>query len=298
MQITRARRSITRPGRSGSSRGRRKKPAAGRLNGHQPTAQGGPQCPLSPVASPVPPPRCIVAFVALFTALGGTSYAALKITGKNIVNGSLTGVDVKNRSLGRQGDQAEHARRRRRSRSPRSAPSRTPARGDRHTRQRRPTRRSTPTRSAEPPAASLMTKKRALFEANHGTNHNFANNAIARHARRPRAGHVRRDGASSATRTTARTEHETCTLHVPGGNDTMTFTTAREPRRSRSRRPSTSDVGLLAHRHLHERRQRRHHRRPATSSPSASTDQVWRAGQGCPARPMGQAGLEPASLGL
>lgn len=40
-----------------------------------------------------------VAWVALLVALGGTSYAAVTITGANIVNGSVTGIDVKNRSL-------------------------------------------------------------------------------------------------------------------------------------------------------------------------------------------------------
>jgi hypothetical protein len=41
----------------------------------------------------------VVATLALFIALGGTSYAALTITGKNVKNGSLTGADVKNGSL-------------------------------------------------------------------------------------------------------------------------------------------------------------------------------------------------------
>jgi hypothetical protein len=40
-----------------------------------------------------------VAIIALFMALGGTSYAALKITGKNVENSSLSGVDIKNKSL-------------------------------------------------------------------------------------------------------------------------------------------------------------------------------------------------------
>jgi hypothetical protein len=46
-----------------------------------------------------PTPALIVAVVALFMALGGTSYAALKITGKNVANSTLTGADVKNKSL-------------------------------------------------------------------------------------------------------------------------------------------------------------------------------------------------------
>jgi hypothetical protein len=41
----------------------------------------------------------VAATLALFVALGGTSYAALTITGKNIKNSSLTGADIKNSSL-------------------------------------------------------------------------------------------------------------------------------------------------------------------------------------------------------
>jgi hypothetical protein len=42
----------------------------------------------------------VMSTVAVFLALGGTSYAALKVTGKNVKDGSLTGKDIKNRSLG------------------------------------------------------------------------------------------------------------------------------------------------------------------------------------------------------
>jgi hypothetical protein len=41
----------------------------------------------------------VMATVALFVALGGSSYAALSITGRQVRNGSLTGADVKNGSL-------------------------------------------------------------------------------------------------------------------------------------------------------------------------------------------------------
>jgi len=41
-----------------------------------------------------------VATLALFIALGGSSYAAVKITGKNVRNGSLTGKDIKRKSIG------------------------------------------------------------------------------------------------------------------------------------------------------------------------------------------------------
>jgi hypothetical protein len=47
-----------------------------------------------------PSPAMVVALIALFVAMGGTGYAALTITGKNVKNSSLTGADVKNNSLG------------------------------------------------------------------------------------------------------------------------------------------------------------------------------------------------------
>jgi Collagen triple helix repeat (20 copies) len=42
----------------------------------------------------------VVAYLALFAALGGSAYAAVTVTGKNIKDGTITGKDVKNRSLG------------------------------------------------------------------------------------------------------------------------------------------------------------------------------------------------------
>jgi hypothetical protein len=41
----------------------------------------------------------VVAYLALFVALGGSSYAAITVTGKNVKNSSLTGKDIKNNSL-------------------------------------------------------------------------------------------------------------------------------------------------------------------------------------------------------
>jgi hypothetical protein len=41
-----------------------------------------------------------VAYLALFAALGGSAYAAVTVTGKQIQDGTITGKDVKNRSLG------------------------------------------------------------------------------------------------------------------------------------------------------------------------------------------------------
>lgn len=42
----------------------------------------------------------VTATLALFIALGGSSYAALKITGRDVKNGSLTGKDLKRNTLG------------------------------------------------------------------------------------------------------------------------------------------------------------------------------------------------------
>jgi hypothetical protein len=42
-----------------------------------------------------------VAYLALFVALGGSAYAAVTVTGQNIKDGTVTGKDVKNRSLGK-----------------------------------------------------------------------------------------------------------------------------------------------------------------------------------------------------
>ena len=46
-----------------------------------------------------PSASMVVALIALFVALGGSSYAAITITGKNVKNGSLTGSDIKSGSL-------------------------------------------------------------------------------------------------------------------------------------------------------------------------------------------------------
>ncbi len=46
-----------------------------------------------------PRPAMLVALLALFAAVGGTSYAAIAITGKDIKDGSITTLDIKNRSL-------------------------------------------------------------------------------------------------------------------------------------------------------------------------------------------------------
>ena len=41
----------------------------------------------------------VVGYIALFVALGGTSYAAVEISGRDVRNGSLTGADIRDGSL-------------------------------------------------------------------------------------------------------------------------------------------------------------------------------------------------------
>ena len=54
---------------------------------------------LSNVRSYRPSHAVIVAYLSLFVALGGSSYAAIKVTGKNVKDSSLTGKDLKNNSV-------------------------------------------------------------------------------------------------------------------------------------------------------------------------------------------------------
>jgi hypothetical protein len=48
---------------------------------------------------PRPSYASVIATIALFAALGGTSYAALTVSGKNIRNGTVTSADLKNESI-------------------------------------------------------------------------------------------------------------------------------------------------------------------------------------------------------
>ena len=47
----------------------------------------------------LPSPSMVVALAALFVALGGSAYAAIVITGKNIRNSTVEGADIKNGAL-------------------------------------------------------------------------------------------------------------------------------------------------------------------------------------------------------
>jgi hypothetical protein len=62
-----------------------------------------------------------VPYLALFAALGGTSFAAARVTGRNVTDGSLTGADIRDGSLSSRdvSPTAESARVRRGPRGPR-----------------------------------------------------------------------------------------------------------------------------------------------------------------------------------
>jgi hypothetical protein len=157
-----------------------------------------------------PSPALIVAIVALFMALGGTSYAALKITGKNVQNSTLTGVDVKNKSLGPK----EH--------KPNSLGG-----GQINEALLGTVPMAAKATDADAlggkPASAFMLKQPRAFEATIPAKQNFANNATLG---------TLADLAPGAYVVTAKLTYEndtatatsTCTLHVPGGNDVTTFT--------------------------------------------------------------------------
>jgi hypothetical protein len=157
---------------------------------------------------PRPSAALVVAIVALFMTLGGTSYAALKITGKNVANGTLTGADVENRSLGGKemkkntldGDEIKE-----------SALGPVPKAIDADT-------------VGGQPASSFMSKTTRGFEVPIPQTQGFANNAVLA---------TLQDLAPGAYVVTAKLTYDndgsidsqTCTLHVPGSNDETQFTT-------------------------------------------------------------------------
>ena len=153
-----------------------------------------------------PTPALIVAVVALFMALGGTSYAALKITGKNVANSTLSGLDIKNRSLGPQEHKLD---------SLGGAQINEALLG--------PVPKATDADTVGgQPASAFMVKQTRAFEAAIPANQNFANNAVLGTLADLTPG----DYVVTAKLTyenDSATNTSTCTLHVPGGNDTTTF---------------------------------------------------------------------------
>ena len=170
---------------------------------------------------PRPSAAIVVAFAALFTALGGTGYAALMITGANVANSSLTGADVKNESLSYKELKKDTLGG---SRVNESALGTVPSAQHAAT-------ADNATNAAKAADAdkvggidptTLMIAKPRVFEANVGTIDNFGNNATL--------GSLV-DLAGGQYLVTAKLtydndgpfEQETCTLHVPGSDDSATF---------------------------------------------------------------------------
>lgn len=170
---------------------------------------------------PRPSAALLVAFAALFTALTGTGYAALKITGASIVNGSVSGADVKNKSLGPKehkpdalgGGQIKE-----------SALGTVPSAQHAATADNAQVaaKAADADKLGGATADSYMTKKPRAFEWTIPGAANFANNAVvaAMPDREPGVYVVTaklsydNDGATSS---------ESCTLHVPGADDTTSF---------------------------------------------------------------------------
>ena len=173
---------------------------------------------------PRPSVALVVAFAALFSALGGTGYAALKITGASIVNGTVTGADVDNKSLGQKElklntldgsrikesslgtvPNAQHA-----------------ATADNAANAQNAAKAADSDTVGGIPAAQLMTVKPRASETSIPTANNFANGAALG---------LLADVAPGTYVIMARltydndggSEDESCTLSVPGANDVVTF---------------------------------------------------------------------------
>jgi hypothetical protein len=160
---------------------------------------------------PRPSAALVVAFAALFAAMSGTGYAAFKITGKSIVNSTVTGLDVKDRTLGAQ----EHKKNSLGGAQINEALLGTVPTAAKAT--------DADSLGGSPASAYMLAKPRA-FEAPIPAVNNIANNAVVGTLAdlQPGAYVVTakltydNDGAADT---------QTCTLHVPGGNDQTTFTT-------------------------------------------------------------------------
>jgi hypothetical protein len=160
---------------------------------------------------PRPSAALVVSFAALFAAMSGTGYAALKITGKSVANNTLTGLDVKNRSLGAQ----EHKK--------------NSLGGD----QINESLLGTVPHAAKAtdadtlggsPASAFMAKTTRAFEAPIPAADNIANNAVVGTLADLQPG-TYVVTAKLTYDNDGNVVEQTCTLHLPGGNDTTTFTT-------------------------------------------------------------------------
>ena len=164
---------------------------------------------------PRPSAAIVVAFAALFTALSGTGYAALMISGKSIINGTVTGLDVKNRSLGAK----EH-----KPNSLGGAQIKESKLGTVPSAQHAATagKATDADTLGGNPASAFMTKQQRAFEAAIPAAANFANNALLGSIADLQPG-VYVVTAKLSYDNDGATASESCTLDVPGDDDTTSF---------------------------------------------------------------------------
>ena len=171
---------------------------------------------------PRPSAAMLVASAALFAAIGGTSYAALMVTGANVANGTLTGVDLANKSI---------------------PPKKLKPNSIGGTRVKESTLGTVPsaahaasadaaltadnaTKAADSDkldgldSAVFMQSKPRLYEANHATIEDFGDGAILDTLDSIPAGQYFVT-AKFAYDNDGPAEYEDCTLHVPGSDDTQ-----------------------------------------------------------------------------
>lgn len=160
---------------------------------------------------PRPSAALVVSFAALFAAMSGTGYAALKITGKDIAKNTVTHKNVKNKTL-RGGDH-----------KPNSLGGKQINESKLGTVPHAAKASDADTVGGQPASAFMLKQPRA-FEAPIPATSGFANNAVLGTLADLQPGtyvvtaKLTYDNDGNA-------DSQTCTLHVPGGNDTTTFTT-------------------------------------------------------------------------
>jgi hypothetical protein len=161
---------------------------------------------------PRPSAALVVSFAALFAAMSGTGYAALKITGASIANGTVSGLDIKNRSLGPQEHKLD---------SLGGAQINESLLGTVPSAQTAAKATDADTVGGIAPSAFMVKQPRAFEWPIPGTA-NFANNAVV--ASMPdRDPGVYVVTAKLTYDNDGATASESCTLHVPGGDDTTSF---------------------------------------------------------------------------
>lgn len=168
---------------------------------------------------PRPSAAMLVACAALFAAIGGTSYAALMVTGANVVNGSLTGADVAKKSLGGNRLKKDTIGG---SRVLESSLGTVPSAA--HATSADSALNADKAADADKldglDSAVFMQSKQRLYEANHGSVADFGDGAILHTLDAIPAGQYLVT-AKFGYDNDGPQEIESCTLHVPGSDDTL-----------------------------------------------------------------------------